>query len=120
MSLLRPYITELFTNSIKKVDFTDAETRRQEINAWVEEVTQNHIKDLLPMNSILPSTKAVLTNAAFFKGLWATKFDKHNTQTKTFNCATPADVEMMTVKSKFTYGLYLMKLSKSFRRVNSI
>ncbi|XP_055307140.1 serine protease inhibitor 88Ea-like [Sitodiplosis mosellana] len=102
---LKSHITDLFTDSIKKVDFTDAEARRQEINAWVEEVTQNHIKDLLPTNSIFPTTKAVLANAAFFKGLWAIRFNKTNTQKKLFNGAAPAEVEMMTVKDEFSYGV---------------
>lgn len=97
-------ITDLFTKSIEKVDFSDAEQRRDEINAFVEEVTQSHIKELLPPGSISPGTNLVLTNAAFFKGFWATKFDKKHTAAKTFNGITKADVEMMHVKGKFNYG----------------
>lgn len=94
----------MFTESVEKVDFSDAEQRREEINAFVEEVTQSHIKDLLAPGSISPATKLVLTNAAFFKGFWATKFDKKDTETKTFNGATKGGVEMMHVKGSFNYG----------------
>ena len=95
---------ELFTTSIEKVDFSNPEARRQEINAWVEEVTRNHIKDLIPAGSIRQGTQFVLANAAYFKGLWLNKFDKQNTKVETFNGATPADVEMMSLQGKFNYG----------------
>lgn len=102
---LNTRITDLFTESVEKVDFSDAEQRREEINAFVEQVTQSHIKDLLAPGSISPATKLVLTNAAFFKGFWATKFDKKDTETKTFNGATKGGVEMMHVKGNFNYGV---------------
>lgn len=62
------------------------------------------------MNSIFPSTKAVLANAAFFKGQWVTKFNKANTEKKMFNGATPTEVDMMTVEDKFIYGQFQSKL----------
>ena len=96
---------ELFAKSIERVDFSDPEARRQEINAWVEEVTRNHIKDLIPAGSIQSTTKFVLANAAYFKGVWANQFDKQNTKVETFNGATPADVEMMSLQGKFNYGV---------------
>ena len=83
---------EMFTKSVEKVDFSDAEARRQEINALVEEVTRNHIKDLLPERSITPDTASVLANAAFFKGLWKTKF------------ATLSNGDYLNVISKFNVG----------------
>ena len=46
----------------------------------------------------------VLVNAAFFKGFWAHKFDKEDTRNETFNGATPADVEMMSVSGRFNAG----------------
>lgn len=95
---------ELFTNSIEKVDFSDAEARRQEINTWVEEITRNHIVDLIPQGLIKADTELALANAAYFKGTWANKFNKKNTQMETFNGAIQADVEMMTITAKFNVG----------------
>lgn len=100
----RPITLELFSESIEKVDFSASETRRQEINAWVEEITQNNIKDLIPSGAITPSTVLVLANAAFFKGFWETKFNKQNTYKATFNGAKSADVEMMSIEDRFNYG----------------
>lgn len=97
--------TNPFSKSIEKVDFSDVEKRREEINAFVEEVTQNHIKELLPPGSISAATNLILTNAAFFKGFWATKFNKQQTKTKTFNGLTKSNVEMMSVRGNFKYGL---------------
>lgn len=100
----RPRALELFSKLIEKVDFSDSETRRQEINAWVEEKTQNNIKDLIPRGAINPGTVFVLANAAFFKGFWETKFNKKNTHKATFNGIKSADVEMMSVEDRFNYG----------------
>lgn len=100
----RPRALELFSKSIEKVNFFDPETRRQEINAWVEEITRNNIKDLIPSNAIKLNTVLVLVNAAFFKGFWETKFNKQNTHNATFNGAKSASVEMMSVEDKFKYG----------------
>lgn len=101
----RSHITEVFTNNqIEKVDFSEPENRRAEINAFVEEVTNGFIKDLLPAGSISPSTNVILANAAFFKGLWVTQFDKAETKTKTFKGFYEEKIEMMHVKNNFKYG----------------
>lgn len=89
---------------MQEVDFSEPEVRRKEINDWVKDITKGNILDLIPQNSIFPDTTAVLVNAAYFKGFWDTKFDKEQTQVKTFNGATPADVKMMAIKDRFNYG----------------
>lgn len=100
----RSHITDVFTSKqIETVDFTDPEARRAEINAFIQEATQNYIKDLLPLGSIQAYSKAVLANAAFFRGFWKTKFDK--TELKHFNGESSIPVEMMHVRGHFRYGL---------------
>lgn len=91
------------------VDFNEPEARRAEINAFVEEATQKYIKELLPSGSVLDYTNVVMVNAAFFKGFWETKFHKTNTQRQTFHGYTEQPVEMMTVRSKFNYGLWHLR-----------
>lgn len=90
---------------MKKVDFSDAEKRRDEINSLVEEITENHIKDLLPEGSVTAVTNLLLANAAFFKGSWATKFNNQLTEKKTFNGISPVEVDMMSVTGRFRYGM---------------
>mgnify|MGYP005836487607 CR=1 FL=1 len=67
------------------VDFvSQPEQARNTINKWVENETREKIKELLPQGVITPLTRAVLTNAIYFKGDWLSKFDKANTQEQPF------------------------------------
>lgn len=65
----------------RTLDFAkEPEQCRQTINQWVATQTNDRIKDLLPPGSIVPLTRMVLTNAIYFKGTWATPFDKNLTK----------------------------------------
>ncbi|XP_059364536.1 leukocyte elastase inhibitor-like [Carassius carassius] len=103
---------EKFLNDIKKyyeakleeVDFKmNSEAARVDINKWVEEKTQEKIKDLLPQRSIDASTKLVLVNAIYFKGNWEKKFPKEDTRDGQFklNKAQTKPVKMMYQKTEF-------------------
>ncbi|XYI01701.1 serpin family protein [Sorangium sp. So ce1128] len=83
---------------IELVDFKGkSEQARGSINQWVEQQTNAKIKDLMPPGSVTPLTRLVLTNAIYFKGKWATPFDKQATRNEPFTVkpgAAPA-VPMM-------------------------
>ena len=49
------------------------------INNWIEEKTHNKIQDMIDASMLSEMTKLVLTNAIYFKGLWASPFDPDNT-----------------------------------------
>jgi serine protease inhibitor len=71
---------------LNQVDFkTSTEAARLTINRWVEQKTQDKIKDLLPPGALKSSTRLVLTNAIYFKGDWQTQFDKAQTRTEDFH-----------------------------------
>src|ERR1035438_8108249 len=54
-----------------QVDFSGAtEAARLTINQWVEQKTDNKIKDLLKPGVLNPATRLVLTNAIYFKADW--------------------------------------------------
>jgi serpin B len=55
------------------------------INTWVEDQTNNKIKDLISRGGINPLTRLVITNAVYFKGMWAKPFDKNETRDDIFN-----------------------------------
>jgi serpin B len=68
------------------VDFKTApEAARLTINQWVEQKTEDKIKDLLPPGSVNSDTRLVLTNAIYFKGDWQTQFDKAATKDEDFH-----------------------------------
>ncbi|GAH14243.1 unnamed protein product, partial [marine sediment metagenome] len=67
------------------VDFrTNFEAERLKINGWVEEQTNDLIKDALPKGSLNDLTRLVLTNAIYFKGDWSVPFKEENTKDSDF------------------------------------
>lgn len=70
---------------LKAVDFSEqTEEARRAINAWVEEQTNNKIKELLKVGILSPNTRLVLTNAIYFKASWANNFPKDATKPSAF------------------------------------
>ncbi len=74
-------IAENYNAGIRTLDFrSDPDGSRQIINQWVEDQTNEKIKDLLPEMSITIDTALVLTNAIYFKASWFSKFDEDATE----------------------------------------
>jgi serpin B len=91
---------------LQQVDFKGApEAARSTINQWVEQKTQDKIKDLLARGSLRPDTRLVLTNAIYFKGNWQTQFDKAQTKTEDFYLSQtqPAATPLMHREGSFGY-----------------
>jgi serpin B len=67
--------------SMRLVNFShQPEEARRQINRWVEERTNDKIKDLLHAGDIDPRTRMVLVNAIYFKAAWQEPFHKNATQ----------------------------------------
>jgi len=60
------------------------------INEWVEDETREKIKDLIQRGVLTPFTRLVLTNAVYFKGDWASPFEKEATREEDFTLTDPA------------------------------
>jgi len=76
MNLVEKYYAGRATN----VDFAGStEQARVTINKWVEDHTNDKIKDLFEPGVLKPATRLVLTNAVYFKGTWLKQFDKSDT-----------------------------------------
>jgi serpin B len=89
-----------------RVDFKGApEAVRSTINQWVEQKTENKIKDLLPPGSVSSTTKLVLTNAIYFKGDWQMQFDKASTQGEDFHLSQAQTIKapLMHQQGRFSY-----------------
>jgi serpin B len=84
----------------------DTETARREINTWVEEKTQNKIKDLIQPGMLVASTRLVLANAIYFKGNWSKAFKKEATKDAPFYLTggDPVQVPTMRQKEQFEYA----------------
>jgi len=99
-------LKECYDVSITPVDYKgDTESARKTINAWVEEKTQDKIKELIKKGILDPLTRLVLVNAIYFKGTWASQFEKHLTRNHPFWLATEESIEvpMMTQTQQFGY-----------------
>ncbi|KAG8190680.1 hypothetical protein JTE90_001289 [Oedothorax gibbosus] len=98
---------EMLDNDIAFADFQNkpAEARDQ-INSWVEQETQQRIKDLIPADAISPLTKMVVANAVYFKESWQQTFDPLQTARRKFTTPSRKDifVNMMNTRGRFIYG----------------
>ena len=74
-----------YSAAFETVDFKNSsEEARLQINGWVEDKTNDKIKDLLEPYMVDSLTRLVLTNAIYFKGDWLEGFKKSNTKDKVF------------------------------------
>ena len=67
---------------------------RVTINTWVEDQTEDRIKDLLQPGTIDPLTRLVITNAIYFKGKWVKQFDENKTTDADFQTGTGKTVRV--------------------------
>ncbi|XP_026202216.1 leukocyte elastase inhibitor-like [Anabas testudineus] len=92
---------------LKAVDFIGApEESRAQINSWVEQQTENKIKDLLKPGTVTPMTRLALVNAIYFKGNWLNRFNEENTKEMPFkvNKNRTKPVQMMYQMKKLPYN----------------
>jgi len=95
-----------YSAGFNQVDFKGAtETARLTINQWVEQKTDNKIKDLLQPGVLDPLTRMVLTNAIYFKGDWLTPFPKARTEDEDFHLSAAQNVKapLMHLNEGFDY-----------------
>ncbi|KFK40031.1 hypothetical protein AALP_AA3G321000 [Arabis alpina] len=96
---VHPKFKHIFENFFKAiyapVDFrSKAEQVRKEVNEWVEQHTNNLIKNLLPPGSVTKDTDEIYGNALYFKGAWKKPFDKYNTRDREFHLVNGASVSV--------------------------
>jgi serpin B len=99
-------IASYYGGDANLLDFvSEPEESRRIINKWVEDRTNERIKDLFPPGSIDSLVRLVLTNAIYFKGDWLYEFDEDVTRVEDFY-VTPSktvEVDMMNIQRSFNY-----------------
>ena len=92
--------------SLQQVDYVnETEKSRQTINDWTARRTQDKIKDLIPQGALNALTRLVLTNAIYFKGDWALKFDVDQTREAVFGLGGQTGKRAADAsEGKFKYG----------------
>jgi serpin B len=92
---------------LSRVDFkNNPEQARTRINEWVEQKTNDKIKDLIKPGVINALTRLVLTNAIYFRGNWTRQFKESATKENKFWIAPDKAimVPLMTQEDDFAYG----------------
>jgi serine protease inhibitor len=105
--LLAPFMATLETNygtAVTAVDYRSSEAARQRINHWVEDQTQQRIRELIPPGVLTSLTRLVLTNAIYFKGQWASQFDPALTAPAPFHVMPESTITMPMMAKKQTAG----------------
>ncbi len=95
-----------YDTEITAVDYgKQTETARKTINRWVEDNTREKITDLIKPGVLDALTRLVLVNAIYFKGDWASQFNRKNTRDMLFKLSpdNTAKVPMMYQKGRFGY-----------------
>lgn len=91
---------------LRLLDFkSDPETPRQTINRWVEDQTNQRIKDLLPQGSLDTYTRLVLANAIYFKADWMNPFEASKTNPGPFHKLDGSQVDTPMMVYKHPAGL---------------
>ena len=95
-----------YRTEITAVDYErNPEAAQKKINIWVEEKTNNKIKDIIsdPPDTL---TRLFLINAIYFKGNWDSQFKKLATTKMPFFLSESKSIEvsMMRQKNTFIYG----------------
>ena len=96
----------VYDAEVALVDFKEhAERAREEINQWVEQKTNDKIKDLIPAGMLSEDTRLTLVNAIYFKGLWLEPFRKEQTFPGSFFVAKNQEIQvpMMRQKAHFKF-----------------
>lgn len=86
------------------LDFAQAVAAAQEINQWIQQQTNDKIKDLVTPDVLGAQTRLVLTNAIYFKGDWLAPFDKRNTRDEDFAISAQAKVKVPLMHRKGSMG----------------
>ncbi len=95
---LDDYLTVLAENygaGLRLLDYVgDPEGSRAIINQWVEDATEDRIKDLIPEGAITVDTRLSLVNAIWFKANWFEQFDPALTASGSFTLLDGSQVEV--------------------------
>jgi len=96
-------VEQYYGGKTTNLDFVqETEKSRQTINTWVEEQTNDRIKDLIPLGTVNAATRLVLTNAVYFKADWMTQFKKEDTYEADFKLSSGGTIKapMMVMRDE--------------------
>ncbi|XP_063626177.1 serine protease inhibitor 3/4-like isoform X2 [Cydia splendana] len=97
---------EVFQASLEQIDFTQSDNAANAINKWVNNQTNNTIRDIVSADMLDKDTRLVLINAIYFHAFWEYQFEADDTYTRVFhvNKSKKIDIKHMSLQGKpFNY-----------------
>lgn len=93
---------QMYDAQVQELDFTSP-TAKDVINRWCAEQTNDCIKEVIKV--IPANARMYLLNALYFKGIWASQFEKSATRQENFTNSdgTQQKVNMMNQTEMFNY-----------------
>lgn len=90
--------TKSFNSEAQTVKFSDSQKSADIINKWVEDQTNNKIKEFVLASALSDNSKMMLVNAIYFKGEWNKQFNSQLTKKASFftSESNTVEVDMMT------------------------
>jgi serpin B len=98
-------LAENYGAGLQLLDYVgDPEGSRAIINDWVEDATEDRIKDLIPEGAITVDTRLALVNAIWFKANWFEEFDPAATEPGTFTLLDETEIEVRLMHAGLRTG----------------
>ncbi|CAG9829983.1 unnamed protein product [Diabrotica balteata] len=89
-----------YAADVENLDFMKTLDAANYINSWVEEQTNNKIKNLIDPKSLSNKTGLLLVNALYFSGQWKNPFPDYGTKDRTFHSSHTKSKKIPTMYSK--------------------
>lgn len=88
-------ISRYYLGEIKNLDFVNNPSgASSDINKWVSKNTNNKITNIVSPNMFNEMSRAVLTNAIYFKGKWEHQFDRDDTKPDDFTLESGQNIKI--------------------------
>lgn len=102
------YLTVLAAHygaGLRVLDYAgDPDGSRAIINRWVEDSTEDRIKDLIPPGAVTVDTRLALVNAIWFSANWFERFDPELTATAPFTLLDGSEIQVPLMHAKMGTG----------------
>jgi serpin B len=100
----RSVLADTYSAPMEQLDFSAPAKAAKHINRWVEDQTNERIRDLVPPNALSATTRLVLVNAVYMKAPWANDFNDGATKPEPFHIRGDAPMPVPTMIQKSHYG----------------
>lgn len=110
LKLLKKYkntVSKQYRSEFQLLNFIKApDESRLIINNWVENKTNEKIKDLIPQGVINSDTRMVLTNAVYFNAEWSNMFNEAMTRKDIFHLLDDSETSCDMMYQRHLYPYY--------------